>query len=303
MTDAVPRVAIVGTAPSWRLVPWTDPSLQIWSLNDAYRLAGFLRADRWFDLHPLDKFMSVPEKQTVIAAHQIPVGHYVRPADHLAWLGRQQIPVYLNPDHRTQYPPSADWPHARVFPKAEIEALFGRYFMSSPAWMLALALAEGVRDVTIYGIHLATEFEYIQQRPNFEFLIGCILGRGPIRQTTTDGVRHFETADGHVALPEASPLLQGGFQYAFEPRPDAVLEPIKWELQKLQIKRGRKLDALRRRPWYRPWAVEAVPQDGNPLLARWRVWASTLQQELLDLDAAFTDREQELQRYHAGGLI
>lgn len=294
------RVAIVGTAQSWRDTPWTDPGLSVWSLNDAYRLPGFARADRWFDFHPLDRFYHVPEGQTQVYAHQIPPGYYVRPPDHLAWLSRQQIPVYLHPDYRTQHPEAAAWPHARAFPKAEVEAHFGRYFTSSPGWMLALAIMEGARDVAIYGIHLATEFEYVQQRPNFEFLIGRVLGAGKVTTTVKDGMRHYETADGHVALPEASPVLQANFQYAFDVRPDAAQEPLKWELHKFHVKRERKIDALRRRPWYSPWAVERVPSEGKPSTTR-RVVASTLQAELGRLDAEIEDRQQELRRLQLAG--
>jgi hypothetical protein len=290
------RIAIVGTAGSWKMVPWADPGLRIWSLNDAYRLAGFQRADRWFDFHPISRFFSVPVGQKAIYAHQIPPGHYVRPADHIDWLSRQQIPVYLHPDYLTQHPAAAEWKHARPFPKADVEAYFGTYFTSSPGWMLALAIMEGARDISIYGIHLATEFEYVQQRPNFEFLIGRVLGPGQIRTTTKDGMRHYDTADGHIALPEASPVLQSNFQYAFDQRPDAHVEPIKWELHKLQVKVGRKVEALRRRPSWSPWALEQVPGAK----AR-RVLASTVQAELIHLEAAIEDRQQELRRLQLVG--
>jgi hypothetical protein len=290
------RVAIVGTAQSWKQVPWNDPGLEIHSLNDAYRLAGFQRADRWFDFHPCDRFFTVPKDQKQIYAHQIPPGHYVRPADHLDWLGQQQIPVYLHPDYLTQYPKAAEWKHARPFPKAEVEAYFGTYFTSSPGWMLALAIMEGAKDISIYGIHLATEFEYVQQRPNFEFLIGRVLGPSKVTTTTKDGMRHYETADGHIALPEASPVLQSSFQYAFDQRPDAYVEPVKWALHKLQVKHQRKTDALRRRPWFSPWAVEQMPDAKTR-----RVLASTVQAELLYLEAAMEDRQQELRRVQLVG--
>lgn len=295
------RFAIVGTAPSWRQVPWTDAGLVIASLNDAYRLAGFQRADLWFDFHPLNRFFHVPEAQKQVYAHQIPPGYYVRPATHLEWLGKQQIPVYLHPDYLTQHPPAAEWRHARPFPKADVEAHCGRYFTSSPGWMMAMAFMYGARDVSVYGIHLSTEFEYIQQRPNFEFLIGRVLGPHKVTVSVQDGMRHYTTCEGHVALPEASPVLQSDFQYAFEPRPDAKLEPVKWELHKLQIKHGRKIQALRHRPWYSPWAVEMLPQEQGPTPKRRIVTASTLQTELIHLEAAIDDRQQALRRLQMAG--
>jgi hypothetical protein len=273
------RVAIVGTAQSWKKTPWNDPGLTILSLNDAYRMPGFQRADVWFDLHPLDKFLSVPAAQGAVYAHQVPPGHYVRPEGHLGWLAHQTIPVYLHPDYATQHPPAAEWAHVRPFPKAEIEAECGRYFTSSPGWMAALAVMQGVEELHVYGIHLATEHEYIEQRPNFEFLMGRVLGGGKLRVTEHDGMRRYETPNGCVVLPEASPILASDFQYAFEPRPASKLEPYRWALHKAQVKRERAIQALRVKPWWHP--------------------AKPLQTELTRLDALVADRQEQLQRVSA----
>jgi len=275
------RVAIVGTAPSWQLTQWDDPGLKIWSLNDAYRLNGFKRADAWYDLHPMDHFYYIEQGQGQVYAHQVPPGYYVRPKDHLQWLEHQQIPVWLHPDYATQHPAAAAWRHARAFPKADIEAAFGMYFASSPAWMLAQAVLEGYKEIHIYGIHLATEHEYIEQRPNFEFLIGRVLGAGRQSVVVKDGLRRYETPDGVVVLPEASPILSADFQYAFEPRPRAALEPLRWELHKINIKQGRLIKALRtRKRWQSAKAIDA---------------------ELARLDARQADVSEQIQRLeHAG---
>lgn len=271
-------VAIVGTASTWKLTPFAS-AIEIWSLNDAYRMKGFQRADRWYDFHPLNRFYF--PKGDVVHPAEVPVGHYVRPKGHYEWLAGAQIPVYLHPDYRTQYPAAADWPTARPFPKAEIEAHFGRYMMSSPAWMLAHAVMDGVRDIRVYGIHLATEQEYIEQRPNFEFLCGRVLGPSKVTITVADGMRHYETADGHVAMPEASPVLQSTFQYAFQTRPAAKLEPLKWEVHKMSIKHARAVRALRDRPWWKP--------------------AAELQSTLWHAEAALEDARESLQRAQMGG--
>lgn len=247
------RVGIIGTAQSWALTPWQDTELYLMSLNDAYRLQGFQRADAWFDFHPMDKFFFPPDGQAQIFQHQIPPGHYARPVGHREWLGRQAqtIPVYLHPDYQTQCPEAAGWPHARAFPKADVEAHFGRYFTSSPAWMMALAIMQGAKEIHVYGIHLATEFEYVKQRPNFEFLCGRVLGPTRVTVHVKDGLRRYETADGVIVLPEASPILSSDFQYAFEPRPDAGLEPMKWDLHKQAVKQQRVVNALINRPWWK----------------------------------------------------
>lgn len=291
------RVAIVGTAESWTQTPWQDPSLQIWSLNDAYRLKGFGRADAWYDFHPINRFY-FPVDGKPIYAHQIPAGFYARPLGHVEWLARQAqcMPVWLHPDYQTQHVDAATWPLAKPFPKAAIESYFGMYFTSSPAWMLAHALLQGARELHIYGIHLATEFEYQRQRPNFEFLIGRLLGTGKIRQMVRDDRRYIETADGLVVLPESSPILKENFQYAFQQKPDAHLEPIKWELHKTEVKRSRLMKALTTRPMWSPWVQFEQPADdgGQPYLRREK--ASTIQVELAYLTALSADWQEQLQR-------
>lgn len=280
------RVAIIGTAQSWTLTPWNDPGLHLVSLNDAYRMKGFVRADAWYDLHPLNKFVAVPEGATQIYAHQVPPGHYVRPAPHLDWLSKQSIPVWLSrPEDHT--PPETyelpTWPHLHVFPKREIEAAYGQYFTSSPAWMLAQLILDGAREVHIYGIHLATEHEYIEQRPNFEFLCGCVLGPGKRTERRSGGLRWYESAQGTIVLPEASPILASDFQYAFQPRPRAHLEPIRWDLHRFGVKKERALTALRQKPWYRPSKPitdELNRLDAQLTIAQQQMQALQLTQEL-----------------------
>ena len=275
------RVAIVGTAGSWKQTPWGDTTLAVWSLNDAYRLPGFVRADAWFDFHPIDKFYHVAKDQPMFA-HQVPPGHYVRPHDHLPWLANQAqtIPVYLHPDYLTACPEAAQWPQARPFPKAEIETVFGRYFTSSPAWMLALAMLQGAEEVHIYGIHLATEHEYIDQRPQFEYLIGRFLGDGPLQIDRRNGLRVYTAGTKTLVLPESSPILQSDFQYAFEPRPRSFVEPLKWDLHRFTVKRQRALQALIDRPWY---------QRRHPLrdeLQKWDAYVSDTQEQMQRMQAA-----------------
>lgn len=265
------RVAIVGTAPSWKLTPWTDPGLQILGLNDAYRL-NWPRADGWYDIHPMSKFFFTKGKQ--IYAHQVPPGYYVRPDEHLEWMSKLSIPLWLHED------PPTDWLHAKRFPKEAIEAEFGRYMTSTPAWMLAHVIQQGAKEIHIYGIHLATESEYIEQRPNFEYLIGRVLGNGTMKTHLHDGLRTYETPDARIVLPEDSPILQSNFQYAYQTRPNAHLEPIKWELHKLSIKHARALKKLKTAKWYQPVA--------------------STQAELMYLEAAIADTQQSLQRLQMG---
>lgn len=211
MAEARPekRIAIIGTAPTWKDCPWDDPTLELWLLNDMHVLNP-PRADRWFDLHPFDKmYFRDPAKK--IFAHDVPVGHFVRPVGHVEFLRRQTIPVYV------QHAADLGSPSARTFPKDEIEKAFGPNFASSPAWMVGLALLEGVTELHIYGIHLATEWEYVKQKPNMLLLIGMAIGMGV-----------------KVVLPKGSPLLRESHQYGYQPDPDLAKVKLQRKLEHVQ---------------------------------------------------------------------
>jgi hypothetical protein len=44
-------------------------------------------------------------------------------------------------------------PQSVMYPKGRVVAEFRRYFTSQAAWMIALALTEGVTHVGFFGIH------------------------------------------------------------------------------------------------------------------------------------------------------
>lgn len=235
------RVAIIGTAQSWKACPWHDTSLEVWGLNDAY-LIGVPRANRWYDLHPVHQMLFRPPNGHIDPA-SVPAGVYVRPADHLQWLKSRPMPVYLAQGR-------SDWPTSQTFPRQAILDAFAPYWpmrltrqgtiepgpdyeVSTPSWMLMHAIVEGYQEIHIYGIHLATEWEYLQQRPNFEFLMGIAAGKGI-----------------KLVLPQSTPICKAGYRYAFEPKIDVPLQRLEQELQATK-QRGavlqKQLSAL---PWY-----------------------------------------------------
>lgn len=299
------KAAIVGTAPSWNMTPWNEPDMLIASLNDAYNIAGFQRADEWYDIHPLDKFWFAPKKvegkQAVVFGHQIPFGHYVRPHGHLDWLAVQaEIVRWVHPDHVSQVPESATWPNVRPFPKAEIEESYGLYCTSSPQWIMAHLMMRGIREIHIYGIHLSTEQEYIEQRPGFEYMIGCLLGPSKRVMTVKDKLRRYESQDGVIVLPEASPVLSASHQYGFQPSPRRHLEPLKWELHKAEIKYNRIIGALKTSKWPIARFEEPIPADPHGKMRMRTALVSTLQQELCYYEALVQDCQDAIGRASAG---
>jgi len=210
------RLAIVGTAETWRDAPYDDPTWKIYSLNDAYRL-GIKKADYWCDLHKPEEWLLVPEGQKVVKAWEMPPGKlYPRPQEHPQVFARMTIPLYV---HQAR----PEWPTSITFPREAVERAFGQYMASSPAWMLAQAMlpesdgglgyADG-DEIGIYGIHLATEREYVEQRPNFEWLIGLAEARGIT-----------------ITLPEDCPLRKTRWVYGYERRPDFGVGAISREVQ------------------------------------------------------------------------
>lgn len=219
------RIAIVGTAPTRNAVPYDDPTLEVWHLNDAHALKP-PRADRWFDLHPLDKMYFRKEHQPVYQG-DVPAGFFVRPHNHLEWLRKQTIPVYV------QDAAALGSPSAVTFPRAECEQKVYPTYCSSPAWMVALALLEGVTELHVYGIHLATEWEYIHQRPNFEALLTLAAARGV-----------------KVVLPRGCPLLRASHQYGFEDDPDTARVALQRTQQRLQHEIALVKKREKGRKWY-----------------------------------------------------
>lgn len=116
----------------------------------------------------------------------------VRDPDYLNFLKNCPIPVYMIQQY-DEYPTSLRYPIEQA-----IEYVGQDYFMSSVAFMLVLAAMEGFEEVHLYGINLAIGDEYFYEKPNCEFIIGLLRGRG-IR----------------IHVPQASALLKQYRRYGY----------------------------------------------------------------------------------------
>ena len=266
------RCAIIGTAPSWMMCPWKDETLEVWTLNDGY-LLGQPRSDRHYELHPPYQMAFRPRDQRSVSAWDVPIGAYVRPEGHLEWLRAHPKLVIM-----AQTSPA--FPRAVAFPKQAVLDWFQPYWpwrltrtgsviagpdyeVSTPAWMLMQAIAEGYGEIHIYGIHLATQWEYQVQRPNFEFLLGLAAGRGV-----------------KIVLPQQAPICQSSYRYAFEPKADIPEQTLQ---RQVEIIKAEGL-ALRKRGAALPWYRRAAQAD---IAAR-----------LTQLDVELMDTKQALTRTH-----
>jgi len=238
------RCAIIGTAQSWSQCPWQDQTLEVWGLNDAYMI-GVPKADRWYDLHPPSQMVFRPAEQRAVNQSEVPIGCYLRPHGHLQWLASRPMPVYV----QQQRP---EWPSSRTFPLAEILAFFQPFWpwrrtrrgviapgadweVSTPAWMLMHAMLEGYHEIHVYGIHLASQWEFVQQSPNFSWLLGLAAGRGV-----------------KVVLPASTPICQANFRYAYELKGDIPLQTLEQEVGMVKTAGQHLKQALATVPWYAP---------------------------------------------------
>jgi hypothetical protein len=172
-------VALVGLAPSsCSLAPFDDPEVEIWGLNEAHAFKWMKRADRWFQIHCSKSWKRPVAKRDIR-------GHY-------EWLKKNpwNIPIYM------QYW-NDEIPNVRAYPLHEVTDLFFknfkrgektiRYFTSTFAYMMGVALLEGRRGIIneqpferieIYGFEMSDKVEYVRQKACAEFWIGLAMGLG-----------------------------------------------------------------------------------------------------------------------------
>ena len=181
------KVGILGFAETWKQAPFDDPTWEFWGLNELWKYVK--RWDRWFELHD-EKTLGVTKRDLTDAEQQ----------RHIEWLSRTHgKPIYMLPAQVT----SGRFPDATAYPLERMVELFGRYFTSTIGYMIALAIAEGYEEIGLWGVDLASDVEYPNQRPNAEYLVGIARGQGRT-----------------VHIPSDSAILKAGFLYGYE-------EPIK----------------------------------------------------------------------------
>ena len=188
------KVAIVGFASSTRdLAPFDDPAWEVWGVNQLYR--HIPRATRWFEIH-----RNWNE-------------HVVEGTDHLGWLRAAPIPTYM-------VEPVPEIPNSVRYPLEAVCAEFSRYFTSTIAYMIALAILEDFGEIGIYGVDMIVGGEYGDQKACCEWLMGIAHGRGKV-----------------VTLPKHSALCRAHHLYGYEQEPD-------WGPMKLSVVQARFNDLI-----------------------------------------------------------
>ncbi|MGQ9370416.1 hypothetical protein [Azospirillum sp. ST 5-10] len=141
------KVAIIGRSAATRgLAPWHDPAWEVWAL--AWDVPP--RADRYFEMH------ATPSAE----------GYG---SDPVAFLAASPCPVYMRAAH-----PAI--PCSVAYPLLDVIGVCGREFHSSIAYMVGLAVAEGVDVLGLWGVDAVDGYAY--QHANLRWLLGIAKGRG-----------------------------------------------------------------------------------------------------------------------------
>ena len=168
-------VALVGMAPtSCSLAPFNDQTAEVWGLNEAHAFEWMKSWDRWFQPHKPKDFTRD------LDAHRVHERGYVK--GHFDWLKQKHgKPIYMQ--YKYDYiPDSMEYPLVEV-----VERFFGKirkgdekvkYFTSTFAYMLALALYEDFERIEIFGFEMSGNDEYAPQKAGSEFWIGMAMGLG-----------------------------------------------------------------------------------------------------------------------------
>jgi hypothetical protein len=164
-------VALVGMGQSSAgLAPYKE-DVELWSLNETHLYAWMQRATRWFQIHPREiwtrELSGRGEK------------------GHAEWIRQNPwgIPVYMR-FYNNEVIGSVEYPLQEM-----AEEFFGnfergtedvetRYFRSTFAYMMALAIHEGFERIEPYGFDFHSGTDFAKQRECALFWIGMAMGRG-----------------------------------------------------------------------------------------------------------------------------
>lgn len=146
------KIAVLGSAASSvGLAPYNEDDWEIWGCSPANR--DLPRCDVWFELHNIE----VKIREGL--------------GDWIEWLKKQPL-VYLQR-------PLPDFPNGKMYPLKEMVAKYGRYWWTSQiAYMIALAIEQKPEVIGVYGVDMAANSEYNQQRLACQFFLEQAAMRG-----------------------------------------------------------------------------------------------------------------------------
>ncbi len=159
------KLAIIGCADSKSEAPWhLTEEFEFWGVNNLF-LTFQKPFTRWFDIHQFTQEGGKWFRRGKPDFRGMPVDKYLENLGKLPW------PVYMQQLHPLV-------PNAIQFPFAAMVQAFGSYFTNSISWQIALGIAEGFKELHVYGVDMAVDTEYFWQRPSCEYFLGMAVGKG-----------------------------------------------------------------------------------------------------------------------------
>lgn len=153
------KFAVVGFTKHRELAPFGQPE---WDVHGMNALHYDMPLDRW----PFTGWWQIHTREMVMRNGR---------EDHIEWLRKCPLPIYVL-DKREWM----DIPTAVEVPRREIEQLWkhGDYHTSSVSWMVGYAILKKYKEIHVYGIDMASNTEYMFQRPACEAWLAYAEGLG-----------------------------------------------------------------------------------------------------------------------------
>jgi len=172
------KLAIIGSTASIQFAPWMDPAWTI-AAHPCSRPDCVREPDWYFDLHRPECFTTQQKRWN---------------SRYYAWLQNLQTPIFMQEDasscprvrdtytetvdgvetQKTRLIPSpwASIPMAVRYPLERVLAEYRGYFTNHVAYMIALAMTEGVTHIGLFGCQYSHETEHGIQRGSCEYWMG-----------------------------------------------------------------------------------------------------------------------------------
>lgn len=201
---------------------------EYWTMNHAFLVTGIDHIDRLFEIHDREWYLR---------------GEQTKSAKYKRWLKKKHpFPIYLQEKEVIpEVPSGVRYPFEEVCDTLlpGLIRLVGddevrmKYFTSSVAFMMALAIYEGFDQIELYGVDMDSDTEWGYQKPCGEFWMGYALGRGI--KVIIPEVSQLCTAPvyGYEQVPYIDKVLVNKFIIKYQERHDEEkekLEPIKQAL-------------------------------------------------------------------------
>lgn len=200
------KVCILGTASTMYRAPFDDKTFDFWACS------------------PVPTHPEMREKHYDLLFELHDDNYYMQPAV-LERLNESQCPIMMK-KKVSSIKKSVELPFAEL-----VEYFEGRkYFTSTIAFMIAMAIRKGYQEIHLYGVHMSASEEYGSQRQACEYWLGVAEGRGC-----------------KIFVPQESEILHTPYIYGYELENDVVAQARIRRLGLLEgvkIYEDKKVDAL-----------------------------------------------------------